>query len=208
MTEQPDLEHASRVAREVVLLLEAHGMKAAIGGAIAYGLWGTTRGTKDADINVFVGEAQYPALQALLEGAGLTPAPDRRAWTEEDRAGFVARCREGAVAVAYRGDVRVDVFVPSIPFHDEAERTIRRVRHPSGVDVPVLGPEAICVFKLLFFRPKDLVDLAGLVARQGAALDVDYVRRQLVDMFPDGDERLEAWDRLVRGHGPRPAGET
>lgn len=28
-------------------------MKAAIGGAIAYGIWGTTRGTKDADIDVY-----------------------------------------------------------------------------------------------------------------------------------------------------------
>jgi hypothetical protein len=105
------------------------------------------------------------------------------------------------VAVVYRGDFRVDIFVPSIPFYDEAERTRKWMRHPSGQIVPVLSAEAICVFKLLFFRPKDLLDLAGLVARQGSALDVSYVRRQLEVMFPEGDERLLEWDRIVRVHG-------
>lgn len=83
MSEPDDLEYASRIAREVVLALEAHGMKAAIGGAIAYGFWGTTRGTKDADINVFVGEARYPELQRVLEEAGLGPAAGRRDGAEE-----------------------------------------------------------------------------------------------------------------------------
>lgn len=65
----------------------------------------------------------------------------------------------------------------------------------------MLSAEAVCVFKLLFFRPQDLVDVAGLIARQGAALDAPYVRRQLEEMLPGGDERLEEWDRLVRVHG-------
>jgi hypothetical protein len=205
VTEAGDLEYASRIAREVVLHLEEHGMKAAIGGAIAYGFWGTTRGTKDADINVFVGEARYPELQRVIEEGGLGPAPERAAWTAEDRARFVARCREGSVAIAYRGDFRVDLFVPSIPFYDEAERTLKRIPHPSGQLVSVLSAEAVCVFKLLFFRPKDLVDLAGLVARQGSALDAAYVRRQLEIMFPGGDDRLDEWDRIVRVHTPPPA---
>lgn len=197
-----DLEYASRIAREVVLLLEAHGMKAAIGGAIAYGFWGATRGTKDADINVFIGEARYSELQRVLEEGGLGPAPRRATWSHDERTAFVARCREGSVAVAYQGDFRVDLFVPSIPFYDEAERTVKRILHPSGQLVPVLSAEAVCVFKLLFFRPKDLVDLAALVARQGSALDVAYVRRQLEVMFPEGDDRVVEWDRIVRVHGP------
>jgi hypothetical protein len=205
VTDGGDLEYASRIAREVVLRLEAHGMKAAIGGAIAYGVWGTTRGTKDADINVFIGEARYSELQQVLEQGGLGPAPGRAAWAPEERAAFVTRCREGSVAIAYQGDFRVDLFVPSIPFYDEAERTLKRIPHPSGQLVPVLSAEAVCVFKLLFFRPKDLVDLAGLVARQGSALDAAYVREQLELMFPGGDDRLDAWERIVRVHGPSPA---
>lgn len=202
MSEEPDLEFASRIAREVVALLESRSMKTAIGGAIAYGYWGTTRGTKDVDVNVFIPEARYPELQRIVEEAGFAPASGHPTWTEDDRRRFVERCRGGEVAVAYRGEFRVDFFVPSIPFYDEAERTIRRVAHPSGQVVPILSAEAIAVFKLLFFRPKDLVDLGGLVARQGAALDTAYVRRQLEIMFPEGDERLVEWDRIVRTHSP------
>lgn len=198
-----DLEYASRIAREVLLRLETHNMKAAIGGAIAYGFWGTTRGTNDADINVFIGEARYPELQRVLEESGLGPVAGRASWTPDERIAFVSRCREGAVALAYHGDFRVDLFVPSIPFYDEAERTLKQIRHPSGQLVTVLSAEAICVFKLLFFRPKDLVDLAGLVARQQSALDIAYVRRQLEIMFPEGDERRDEWERIVRVHGPR-----
>lgn len=202
MTESADLEYASRIAREVVSLLEAHSMKAAIGGAIAYGFWGATRGTKDADVNVFIGEARYAELQSVIEKGALGPAPGRASWTPEERRRFVEHCREGSVAVAFQGDFRVDFFVPSIPFYDEAERTIKRVTHSSGQLVPVLSAEALCVFKLLFFRPKDLVDLAGLVARQGTALDHAYVRRQLELMFPEGDDRIAEWGRIVRVHGP------
>jgi hypothetical protein len=83
------------------------------------------------------------------------------------------------VAVAYRSGIRVDFFVPSIPFYDEAERTLCRVSFKDGRSVLVLSAEALSVFKLLFFRDKDLVDLRRLVARQGSALDHAYVRRQL-----------------------------
>jgi hypothetical protein len=200
LSEAPDLE---RLALELVATLEDHEMKTAIGGAIAYGFWGDPRGTKDVDLNVFIGEPRYAELQALIEKSGLGPDPTRTAWTFEERARFVTRCREGAVAVAYREGIRVDFFVPSIPFYDEAERTIRRVDHPSGRSVPILSAEAISIFKLLFFRDKDLVDLRRIVARQGKALDQAYVRRQLEIMFPEGDERLETWDAIVRAHGGR-----
>src|SRR5262249_26250180 len=80
-----DLEYASRVAREVVLLLEARSMKVAIGGAIACGVWGSARGTNDADLNVFVGEARYAELQRALEQAGLGPEAERADWTPRQR---------------------------------------------------------------------------------------------------------------------------
>jgi hypothetical protein len=92
--------------------------------------------------------------------------------------------------------------VPSIDFYEDAERTLRAVTLRSGRTILALSPEALCVFKLLFFRPKDLVDLRGLVDRQGAQLDRRWVRERLGTMFPQGDERIDAWDEIVRTHGP------
>lgn len=59
-----------------------------------------------------------------------------------------------------------------------------------------LSAESIAVFKLLFFRAKDLVDLERLIAVQGADLDGAYVRRWLVDMMGDDDERVLRWDAM------------
>jgi hypothetical protein len=57
------------------------------------------------------------------------------------------------------------------------------------------------VFKLLFFRGKDVVDLERLIAVQGAALDAAYVRRHVVTMLGDDDPRVVTWDRLWSEHG-------
>jgi hypothetical protein len=195
-----DYEDASRVAIAVVDALADAGIKAAIGGSIALGLWAVPRGTKDADLSVFLNPDRYEELLSVLKGAGATPEPDRDTWTPADQETFLCRAREGEVAPVYYKHMRVDIFVPSIPFYDEAERTLRAVYHPDlGRVVPTVSPETL-VFKLLFFREKDLLDLRALVARQGKALDHDYVRRHLVDMVGADDDRITAWDGIVRAH--------
>jgi hypothetical protein len=79
----------------------------------------------------------------------------------------------------------------------EAARTRTLLTSPDGESVWFLSPEALAVFKLLFFRPKDLVDLERLIAVQGAGLDRAYVRRWIVDMMDESDARVAAWDDLV-----------
>lgn len=98
-------------------------------------------------------------------------------------------------------ELRIDVFTPSIAFSWEAARTRVRQRI-GGQDVWFLSAEALCVFKLLFFRGKDVVDLERLVAVQGAAVDAAYVRRHIADMLGEDDPRMATWDRLWHDHGP------
>lgn len=91
--------------------------------------------------------------------------------------------------------MRLDVFTPSIDFSWEAERT--RVRLPSRAqDAAFLSAEAIAIFKLLFFRLRDRGDLQVLVGAW-PALDRAYVRRNLVEMFGEDDERVRFWDETV-----------
>jgi hypothetical protein len=52
------------------------------------------------------------------------------------------------------------------------------------------------VRKLLFFRTKDVADLERLVA-VCAALDREYVRRHVVAMMGEDDDRVRLWDRLA-----------
>lgn len=183
----PAFEIASRLAAA----LDAAKVPYAIGGAIALGVWSDPRSTYDVDINLFVAPDALDAALDVLERAGLTI----------DRAAAKRADREGDVLVGHCGGLRVDLFTPSIPFAWEAMKTRRRMRGPSG-EADYLSAEATALFKLLFFRPKDLLDVEKLVAVQGTDIDVAYVRRWLVDMMGDDDVRVRAWDDIVaRAHG-------
>jgi hypothetical protein len=66
-----------------------------------------------------------------------------------------------------------------------------------GRAINVLSVEDLVLFKLLFFRPKDLLDIERLIRFRGDSLDRAYVRRWIVDMMGDSDERTLAWERLT-----------
>jgi hypothetical protein len=164
---------------------EAHAISYALGGALAYGVWGIPRATLDVDINVFVEDDELNRVADALTSLGIAADVDRLRRESIDK----------GLAVVRFGDYRVDLFTPSIPFSREAERTRRQVEI-EGQRVYFLSAEALAVFKLLFFRPKDVVDLERLLEVQGEQLDTAYVRRELVNMMGDDDERVRRWDAL------------
>jgi hypothetical protein len=178
-------EDAFALAGRLARSLEDAGIPYAIGGAIAYGLWGDPRGTLDVDLNLFVGHDAVPGALDVLESAGV----------RFDRSAALNADLEGDVLVGWCDGVRVDVFTPSIPFSWEAGRTAVRASGPMG-EASYLSAEATAVFKLLFFRNKDLVDIEKLVAVQGPLLDRAYVRRWLAEMMGDDDQRVAFWDRV------------
>jgi hypothetical protein len=184
-----DPQDSLDAALRIVASLEARNVSYALGGALAYGLWAVPRATLDVDLNVFVeGDQLKNALEALTAcGVSLDEA--------QARAGAE---REGMFE-GWLGPIRVDVFTPSIDFSREAERTRVRQRIATQ-DVWVLSPEALAVFKMLFFRTKDIADIERLIAVR-ADLDRAYVRRWLVTMMGEGDERVVRWDALVMEHG-------
>ena len=86
--------------------------------------------------------------------------------------------------------------MPSVPFYDEALR--RRVRtRIVGRETWVLSPESLAVFKMLFYRPKDVADVGRLMEIQGERFDAAFVGRWLVTMLGADDERVATWDRMV-----------
>lgn len=175
------------LARRLSDALERAHVPYAIGGALAYSEWGIPRSTKDLDINVFLGEQDWPRMLALLRSEGVTG--------DEDKA--LRQLRERGVCFLQESDVRVDVFVPSIPFYDSV-KTRLVPRALLGRPAQFLSAEDISVFKMMFFRPRDIPDVQQMLATQGAALDRSYVRTWLVDMVGEQDERVTRWDLLCR----------
>jgi hypothetical protein len=176
-----------RVARA----LEAYRVSYALGGALAYGQYGVPRATNDVDVNVFVEPAALDAVFEALRSVGV----------EVDGAAARRQIDEQGMFVGRWAGVRVDVFTPSISFSWEAERTRRSITI-EGAPTWFLSAEALCVFKLLFNRPKDLVDLERLIAVQGEKLDAAYVRARVAEIVGANDGRIAAWDRLCAEHRP------
>ncbi len=169
--------------------LEQGRIPYAIGGAIALTMHGFARATRDVDLNLFCTPAELPAALELLKQTGLKFDPAVALREAEDEGWFTA----------WDGAVRIDLFVPSIDFSWEAMRS--RVKLPFlGEQLWFLSAESLCVFKLLFFRTKDLADLEQLVLTS-QLLDHGLVRTTIADLMGADDERVRAWDAIVSRFG-------
>lgn len=87
------------VGLQLASLLEQRGIPCAIGGALAYGLWGVPRFTKDLDINVFAAGERLRTVFAVLRELGCT-VDEAVAMEEAVPAGV---CPEGSLGVTQRG---------------------------------------------------------------------------------------------------------
>lgn len=177
---------AAEAAQRIADALEESQLPYAIGGALALAIAGVPRGTADVDLNIFVPEQRVDEAITALVRLGVDI--DTQTATEHSRT-------RGMFIGRWEG-MRIDVFLPSIDFSWEAARTRVRVTDDSGWSGWFLSAESIAVFKLLFFRGKDVVDLQRLIAVR-PELDRAYVRRWIVEMMGEDDERTRTWDQLV-----------
>lgn len=63
--------NAGEAAKRIARLLEQDGIEYAIGGALALGVWGAPRGTKDVDLSVFVTPDDFARVADVFERAGV-----------------------------------------------------------------------------------------------------------------------------------------
>lgn len=155
----------------------------AFGGAIALAYWTQEpRGTRDIDVNAFVPAASpQPVLDALPPGVAVPPGT------------LDALVADGQVRLWW-DDTPVDLFLDYAPLHEQAARGARAV--PFGGElIRVIGPDELVLFKALFDRPKDWVDIEAIV-RAGSA-DRDVVRQGLVALVGVDDPRVQRWDRIA-----------
>jgi hypothetical protein len=185
-----DPDDALTVALDLARALRDTGITYAIGGALAFGVWAVPRATLDVDVNVFINDDDLPKLVHCLQRLGIS-LDETGARQQMDASGLII--------VSWRG-LRVDLFTPSIPFAWEAARTRVEIQIQSE-SFSFLSRESLAVFKLLFYRPKDIGDLAQMVAFARGQIDTDFVRSRIVEMLGEDDPRVERWDRIVVSGG-------
>lgn len=186
----PELATAAEVARDIADALESERVPYAIGGAIALGFYAPPRATIDVDVNVFVAiPDRLSELLGILERGGFHPDDDDRTLSRH-------ALEDGQFRGRMQG-LRVDVFVPSVPYYWELESRRREVEL-LGRPMWVLGPEDLAILKMMFFRRKDLADIEALLRDQRKSFDMGYVRNRLTELVGEDDERVRALDEIER----------
>ncbi len=181
------MEHADAVdvAAKLAAALDEHQQEYALGGAIALGYWATPRGTVDVDVTLFLPKDKPSTCVWLLQDLGCTMSvPDT-----------LGSLREHGFCRVQLGGVRVDVFLPITDFYDAAKAR-RRTVVMGNQTVQIWDAETLIVFKLMFFRRKDLGDIEQILRNQGTALDFAWIDDQLTRTFGQNDPRILQWREL------------
>ena len=158
--------------------LSTAGYDHAVGGALALAVHVEPRFTADIDLNV-TADAQRPEglLQALPTDLDVT-------------VGAAAELRrDGQTRLWWRNpDTALDLFLPQHPTYHRlvVERAV-----PVdflGAGIKVITATDLVVFKALFNRSKDWVDIEALITE--STPDIDEALRWLSEFLPEDDSRL------------------
>jgi len=176
---------AAGAAKQLAAALDARQQEYALGGAIALGYWATPRGTVDVDLTVFLPANRPSECVRLLHEIGCE-LKTQQALDSLREHGF---CR-----VEYSA-VRIDVFLPTLTFYAAARDRRRRV-NLGNQPILVWDAESLVVFKLMFFRRKDIADVEQVLRTQRDTLDCQWIEEQIVALFGRHDPRLTQWLEL------------
>lgn len=167
----------------VARALEAADIPFAFGGALALA-YATEepRGTRDIDVNVFVPASDAERTFAALP-AGVSSGP----------ADIEVAARDDQVRLWW-GDTPVDVFFSAGSFHRGVAERVESVDF-AGTTISVLGADDLAVFKVLFDRSKDWVDIEAML--DSCTLDLDEVIRSVRNLLGE-DPRVERLRALRR----------
>jgi hypothetical protein len=156
-------------------------------GGLAVLRWGEPRETVDVDLTLltgFRGESVY--IDALL--SHFEPRrPDAAAFARTSRV-LLLRASSG---------VGLDIALGGLPFEESAVSRSSLFRFPSNFDLRTCSAEDLIVFKAFADRPKDWMDIEGVLIRQGPRLDWSYVEAELAPLV-ELKEAPEILDRLTR----------
>lgn len=153
-------------ARELLDYLLALGRSGCLIGGVVVARWGEPRATQDVDATVLAdfGE-ELTLLQGLLQRfPSRDPHPRKR-----------AELGRLALLTASNG-VKIDLSFAAFPFECEVLERASAWQIAPEITIRTCSAEDLVIYKLVAARPQDLVDVTGVVHRQGTRLDVERVR--------------------------------
>jgi hypothetical protein len=168
--------------------LRAKSLPHAFGGAIALAYCvEEPRGTRDLDLNVFCDAADAGRVLKALPGGVEVGADD------------VRRVQRDGQARLFWDGVPIDVFLNSLPLHEEVASAIVWVPM-EGRQAPVLDCASLVLFKSFFDRTRDWGDIEAVA--MATPEDIEAAAAKLADLVGEEDP---AYRRLAAVRDANPA---
>ncbi|MBE7502147.1 MAG: hypothetical protein HS113_17985 [Verrucomicrobiales bacterium] len=158
-----------RAAEELEQFCAAQGWRACLIGGLAVQRWGEARETIDVDLTLLTGfGGEAPFIQALLG----------RFEPRVEQAGAFA-LQHRVLLLRARSGVGLDIALAGLPFEELVVARSSVFRFPTDVRLRTCSAEDLLVLKAFADRPKDWLDVEGILIRQTGKLDWAYIWRQL-----------------------------
>ena len=161
-----------RAAADLQTVCEAEGWRFCFIGGLAVQRWGEPRETVDVDLTLltgFGGEARF--IATLL---------DHFAPRVANPAEFALANR--VLLLRASSGVGFDIALGGLPFEETAVDRSSSFIYPPDVPLRTCSAEDLIVLKAFADRPKDWVDVDGVIIRQSGRIDWVYVRASLAPL--------------------------
>jgi predicted nucleotidyltransferase len=181
----------SALIAQLTVALNGYGIPFMLIGGQAVLVHGEPRLTQDIDVTLGVSPSRLDEVIVVCEELDLEVLP--KDVEEFVRSTFVLPARHTP------SGVRLDLIFSTTPY--EAEAIARAVLvEVEGVSVPFASAEDLVIHKLFAGRPRDIEDAVGVVQRNGATMDWDYMN-SWVQQFAEIPGREGLPDRLTALRG-------
>lgn len=179
-----------RAAADLQAVCESEGWRFCLIGGIALQRWGEPRETVDVDLTLLTGFGDEMRFISTLM---------RHFEARIDRAAEFARENRVLLLRAPSG-VGLDIALGGLPFEETVVDRSSVFTFPPDASLRTCSAEDLIVLKAFADRPKDWVDVEGIVIRQVDRLDWRYVREQLAPLveLKESPEILRRLDELRR----------
>jgi len=162
------MERLVKIAADLLDFCEAQSWRACLIGGLAVQRWGEPRLTRDVDLSLLAGFGQEAVFVAKLI--------ERYEPRTENPEAFALRNR---VLLLVEDAVGIDVALAAIPFEERAIERSTSYEFLPHKSLRTCSAEDLIVYKAFADRPRDWVDIEGIIVRQGSALDIQLIETEL-----------------------------
>ena len=156
-------------------------------GGLAVQRWGEPRETVDVDLTLLTGFADDDRYVSVLTDKFEARVADAAQFASVNRV-LLLRAASG---------VGLDIALGGLPFEELAVSRASVFIYPPDLPLRTCSAEDLIVLKAFADRPKDWLDIDGIIIRQSRHLDWAYVRAQLAPLaeLKDAPELVDKLDQ-------------